>query len=100
MEVSGNDINIFFKADSIIKIDKIRAMIRANIHSLLCMVNLVSWKSKNVSRLQLDHPCAIYSLSPLLSLSNLSFSFLPLSLSLPHLLRVLHGNRRIYSKHS
>lgn len=81
MEVSGNDINIFFKADSIIKIDKIRAMIRANIHSLLCMVNLLSWKSKNVSRLQLDHPCAIYSLSPLLSLQFVFLISPPFSLS-------------------
>lgn len=45
MEVSRNDINVFFKADNIIKIDKIRAMISANIHSLPCMVNLLSWKS-------------------------------------------------------
>lgn len=35
----------FCLADNIIKIDKIRAMISANILSLPCMVNLLSWKS-------------------------------------------------------
>lgn len=44
MEVLRNDINIFFKVDNIIKIDKIRVMISVNIYSLFCMVNLFLWK--------------------------------------------------------